>query len=148
MTLVRWRPTRDVFRFRNEMDSLFDDFMEQFPARRDLGDRMWSPEVDVHETDNEVVIKAEIPGMDQKDVNITVKDNVLTLKGEKKKEEEVKEANYHRLERSYGTFARTFTLPSMVLADKASAKYKNGVLSITLPKTEEVKPKEIAVEVK
>ena len=86
--------------------------------------------------------------MNQKDVNITVKDNVLTLKGEKKQEEEVKEANNHRLERSYGTFARTFTLPTMVLADKASAKYENGVLRITLPKTEEVKPKEIAVEVK
>jgi HSP20 family protein len=148
MTLVRWRPTRDVFRLRDEMDRLFDDFMERFPARKDFGDRMWSPDVDVHETDSEVVVKAEIPGMEQKDINVTIKDNVLMLKGEKKQEKEKKETNYHRIERTYGSFSRSFTLPTMVVSDKATAQYKNGILTITLPKTEEVKPKEIAVDVK
>ena len=148
MTLVRWRPMRDVFRFRDEMDRLFDDFMERFPTRRDLGDRMWSPDVDLCETDNEIVVEAEIPGMEQKDINVTIKDNVLTLKGEKKQEKEVKEANYHRVERNYGSFARTFTLPTAVVVDKAQAKYDNGVIRITLPKAEEVKPKEISVQVK
>ena len=148
MKLVRWRPTRDVFRFRDEMDRFFDDFVEQWPVRRDFGDRMWSPYVDVHETDNEVVLEAEIPGMEQKDFNVTIKDNVLTLTGEKNQEKEVEEANYHRVERSFGSFSRTFTLPTMVAADKVLAKYENGVLKITLPKAEEVKPKEIEVELK
>ncbi|UCE18269.1 MAG: Hsp20/alpha crystallin family protein [Gemmatimonadota bacterium] len=148
MTLVRWRPARDVFQFRDEMDRLFEDFIQRFPARRDLGDRMWNPDVDVHETDHEVVVEAEVPGMEQKDIHVTIKDNILTLKGEKKQEKEVKEADYHSVERSYGSFARTFALPTLVVADKASAKYENGVLKITLPKAEEVKPKEVAVEVK
>ena len=148
MTLVRWRPTRDVFRFRDEMDRLFGDFMERFPVRRDLEDRLWDPDIDIHETDNEVVLEAEVPGMEQSDINVTIRDNVLTLKGEKKQEKKVKEADYNRVERSYGSFARTLTLPTLVVADKASAKYENGVLKITLPKAEEVKPKEIAVEVK
>ena len=148
MTLVRWRPTRDVFRLRDEMDRLFDDFVERFPTRRDFEDRMWSPDVDVHETDSEVVVKAEIPGMEQKDINVTIKDNVLTLKGEKMQEKEKKETNYHRIERTYGSFSRSFTLPTMVVSDKAAAQYKNGILTVTLPKSEEVKPKEIAVELK
>jgi HSP20 family protein len=148
MTLVRWRPTRDIFRFRDEMDRLFDDFIDRFPARRETGEQMWNPDVDIRETDNEVVVKAEIPGMEQKDINISIKDNVLTLKGEKKQEKEEKEANYHRVERTYGSFTRMFTLPTTVVADKVTAKYNKGVLSITLPKTEEAKPKEIAVEIK
>ena len=148
MTLVRWRPTRDIFRFRDEMDRLFDDFIDRFPARRETGEQMWNPDVDIRETDNEVVVKAEIPGMEQKDINISIKDSVLTLKGEKKQEKEEKEANYHRVERTYGSFTRMFTLPTTVVADKATAKYNKGVLSITLPKAEEAKPKEIAVEIK
>jgi len=148
MTVVRWRPMRDLFHFRDEMDRLFDEYMERFPARREIGERMWSPDVDVHETGNDVVVEAEIPGLDQKDITVSIKDNVLTLKGEKKQEKAIKEANYHRVERSYGSFARSFTLPTGVVADKASATYDNGVLRITLPKSEEVKPKEIAVEVK
>jgi HSP20 family protein len=148
MTLVRWRPMRDLFRFRDEMDRLFDEYMERFPARREMRERMWTPEVDIHETENDVIVEAEIAGMDQKDIHVSIKDNVLTLKGEKKQEKEVKEANSHRVERSYGSFARSFPLPTTVLADKASATYENGVLKITFPKSEEVKPKEIAVEVK
>ena len=139
---------RDIFSFRDEMDRLFDDFMERYPARREMGEQLWNPDVDIRETDNEVMIEAEIPGMEQKDINVSVKDNVVTLKGEKKQEKEEKEASFHRIERTYGSFTRSFTLPTMVVADKATAKYKSGILRITFPKAEEVKPKEIAVEVK
>jgi len=148
MTLVRWRPGRDIFRFRDEMDRLFEDFMEKSPARAEPGAQIWNPEIDVRETETEIVVEAEIPGIDQKDVNVSIKDNMLTLKGEKKIEKEEKEANYYRAERTYGSFMRSFTLPTLVVADKVAAKYRNGVLTITLPKAEEVKPKEIPVEVK
>ena len=148
MTLVRWRPRNDVFRFRNEMDRLFDDFMERFPARRGVGEQIWNPDVDIQDSENEVIIKAELPGMEQSDVNVSIQDNVLTLKGEKKQEKEEKEQNFHRVERTYGSFTRVFTLPATVVADKAAAEYKNGILTITLPKVEEAKPKEIDIEVK
>lgn len=150
MTLVRWRPRSDVFRFRNEMDRLFDDFMERFPARRGVGEHIWNPDVDIQDSENEVIVKAELPGMEQSDVDVSIKDNVLTLKGEKKQEQEKeeKEQNFHRVERTYGSFTRVFTLPTTVVADKAAAKFKNGILTITLPKAEEAKPKEIAIEVK
>ena len=148
MTLVRWRPMRDVFRIRDEMDRLFDEFMDRFPARREEGQQLWSPDVDVRETDSEVIVEAEIPGMEQKAINVSIQDNVLTLKGEKKQEKEEKQANVLRVERTYGLFSRSLTLPTMVMADKANARYTNGILKITLPKAEEVKPKEIAVEVK
>jgi len=130
------------------MDRLLDDFVDRLPFRKESGEQIWNPEIDVRETDNEIIVEAEVPGMDQKDVNVTIKDNVLTLKGEKKREQEEKEANYYRVERTYGSFMRTMMLPSRVSADKATAKYKNGVLRITVPKIEEVKPKEIAIEVK
>ena len=148
MTLVKWRPGRDIFRFRDEMDRLFEDFMEKFPARSELGAQIWNPEIDVRETRTEIVVEAEIPGIDQKDVNVSIKDNVLTLKGEKKMEKEENEANYYRAERTYGSFMRSFSLPTLVVADKVGAKYRNGVLTVTLPKADEVKPKEIPVEVK
>lgn len=148
MTLVKWRPGRDIFRFRDEMDRLFEDFMEKFPARSELGSQIWNPEIDVRETETEIVVEAELPGIDQKDVNVSIKDNVLTLKGEKKMEKEEKEANYYRAERTYGSFMRSFSLPTLVVADKVGARYRNGVLTVTLPKAEEVKPKEIPVEVK
>jgi HSP20 family protein len=148
MTLVRWRPTGDMFRFRDEMDHLFNDFIDRLPFPRESAQQIWNPEVDVREMDNEIIVEAEIPGMEQKDIDVSIKDNVLTLKGEKKMEKEEKEANYHRVERTYGSFVRSLMLPSKVSADKATAKYKNGVIKITVPKTEEVKPKEIAVEVK
>ena len=148
MTLVRWRPRNDIFRFRDEMDRLFDDFMDRFPTRRGSEERMWSPEVDIHETEDEVVVEAEIPGMNQKDINVSIRDNVLTLKGEKKQEQKEQNANYHRVERTHGTFTRVFTLPTTVVADKATATSKAGIVHLTLPKAEEAKPKDIAVQVK
>jgi len=101
--------------------------------------------VDVYETDQNVMLKAELPGVDPKNVEIRVEDGTLYLKGERKFEKEVKEENYHRVERSYGSFTRSFALPSSVEAEKATAEYKDGVLTLTLPKKEEAKPKTIKI---
>jgi len=129
-----------------------DDFIERFfygwPAFERESDITWSPRVDVNETDNEIIIDVELPGIDKKDVKVEIKDNVLSISGERMKEEKTENAECYRTERHYGKFERTFGLPDTVEADKVSAKYKDGVLALTLPKTEKAKPKEIAVEVK
>ena len=148
MSLIRWRPTRDLLSIRDEVNRLFDNFFTGLPERRrGLLEGEWAPSVDIAETDNEVVVTAELPGVKQDDVDITITDDVLTLKGEKKEEKEVKEKNYHRIERSYGSFQRSVSLPAGVQADKAKATYKDGVLHITVPKAEEAKPKQIKINV-
>ena len=150
MSLMRWRPTRDLVGIREEMNRLFDDFFTGWPwpeRRKGLLEGEWAPSIDVAETDEEVVVTAELPGIKQDDVDITIIDDVLMLKGEKKEEKEVKEKNYHRIERSYGSFQRSVRLPTGVQADKAKAKYKDGVLQVTIPKVEEAKPKQIKINV-
>ena len=107
----------------------------------------WMPTIDIAETENDIVVTAELPGVEQENVDITIADGVLTLKGEKKEEQEVKKENYHRIERNYGSFQRSISLPAGVQSDKAKAAYKDGVLRITMPKTEEVKPKQIKIDV-
>jgi HSP20 family protein len=137
-----------LLNIRDEVNRLFDNFFTGLPERRrGLLEGEWAPSVDVAETDNEVVVTAELPGIKQDDVDITITDDVLTLKGEKKEEKEVKEKNYHRIERSYGSFQRSISLPAGVQADKAKATYKDGVLHITVPKAEEAKPKQIKINV-
>jgi HSP20 family protein len=144
--LTEWRPFREVSRLRRDMDRFWDDFFG--PSRRffRLGEMEWTPAVDVSETPQAVVVKAEVPGMEPKDINISVTGDVLTLKGEKKAEREEKEENYHLVERSYGSFSRSMVLPAAVEVDKIEAKYEKGVLTVTCPKKEEVKPK--AIEIK
>jgi len=105
------------------------------------------PSIDLAEKDNELVVKCEVPGMDPKDINISLSDGVLTIRGEKKQEREEKEADYHLVERSYGSFSRSIQLPKQVQSEKISASYKNGILKITLPKSEEAKKKEIKIKV-
>lgn len=107
----------------------------------------WVPQVDMSETKDELTVRAEVPGMDKEGLSVALQDNVLTLRGERKQEAEAKSATFHRLERSYGSFVRSFTLPTLVQADKAKADYKDGVLTVTLPKAEEAKPKEISISV-
>lgn len=152
MTLVRWNPARDlmrfpsdIFRMQREIDQLVDSVFRR-DTDEDLFPSVWSPAVDVAESDNEYLVKVELPGINKEDVKVTVQDSVLTILGEKKQETEAK--NYHRVERSYGSFQRSFTLPSTVKADKVDATFKDGVLTIALPKAEEAKPKEIDVKVK
>ena len=150
MAITRWRPFRDLISIQDEMNRFFDDFFGHRLARVEWTEEFWAPSVDVSEDKDNVIIKAEMPGMNKDDVKISIQDNVLTLKGEKKQEKQEKEerdANYHRIERSYGSFCRSFQLPTSVKTDTIKASYKNGVLNIILPKTEEVKPKEIPINV-
>jgi HSP20 family protein len=147
MAIVRWRPFRDMMSIQDEMNKLFDDFLGRPLMRTEWSEGVWNPSVDISETKDNVIIKAEIPGLSKEDVKISMQDNMLTLTGEKKQEKEEKEANYHRVERSYGAFSRSFALPTSVKSDKIKATYKDGVLFITLPKTEEVKPKEIPISI-
>ena len=144
--LMEWRPFREISRLRREMDRLWDDYFGA--GRRGLRPLIaeFAPPVDIKETDTEIMVKAEVPGMDAKDINISVAGDVLTIKGEKKSGREEKEENYHLVERSYGSFARSLALPGAVDLDKIEAKYDKGVLTITCPKKEEVKPK--AVDIK
>ena len=147
MAIVRWSPFRDIIGLQDEMNRAFDSFVKgnDTPA---LTEGTWAPSVDIYESKDAITIDAELPGLNQKDISVTVVDNVLTIKGEKKQEKEVKEENYHRVERSYGLFSRSFTLPVGVKADNIKASYKDGVLKITLPKAEEAKPKQIDIDVK
>jgi len=141
-----WKPF-EFERMRREMDRLWDSFFEGKPRRRGEERVEWLPSLDVSETKNEIVVKAEIPGIDPKDIDISLADGVLTIKGEKKQEKEEKDENYHLIERSYGSFTRSVQLPKEVKSDKISASYKNGLLRVTLPKSEETKKKEIKIKI-
>lgn len=144
--LIRWEPAREMMTLREAMDHLFDDAFTR-PLR--LGNGHWSmPAVDMYQTDNEIVVKAAIPGVKTDDVQISVTDEVLTIKGEVKEKEETKEKAYHIREQRWGMFERTIALPTDVVADKAKAEFENGVLTITLPKAEDVKPKTITIKSK
>jgi HSP20 family protein len=135
---------------RDEMNRLFDDFFtwQRWPEPvRGLLEGEWSPSVDIAEKDNEIIVTAELPGIAQDDVDISVTNDILTVKGEKKEEKEVKEDDYHLVERSYGSFHRSIPLPTSVQGDKAKANYKDGVLRIEIPKSEEAKPKQIKINV-
>jgi HSP20 family protein len=144
--LVEWKPFREVSRLRREMDRLFEDFFG--PARRALRplEMEWAPAVDLEETSDKVTIKAEVPGIDPKDIDISLSGEILSLKGEKKTEREEKGKNFHLVERSYGSFSRSLRLPAAVNADKIEATYKDGILTITCPKKEAVKPKAIKIK--
>jgi HSP20 family protein len=148
MDMIPWRPFGgELSSLRQEMDRLWDRFVGESPlARRITGE--WWPTVDVSETKDNFVIKAELPGIDEKDVSVTISGDVLTIKGEKKKEEEEKDEHHYRAERYYGSFQRSFQLPSSVKADKIEADFDKGILKVTLPKVEEAKKKEVKIKVK
>jgi HSP20 family protein len=130
---------------RERMNRLFEDFFASRGEEQDLLAGSWTPSVDIYETEHEVVLTAELPGMDEKDIDIKVEDNTLTISGERRLEKEIKEENYHRIERAYGSFCRSFTLPNYVDQDKISAEYDNGILKITMPKKPELKPRKVKV---
>jgi HSP20 family protein len=145
--LTTWRPFRELDKMRGEMDRLWDAFFEGRPRKNTMEEGEWLPSVDVSETKNDLVVKAELPGMDPKDIDISLSDGLLTIKGEKKQEKEEKEENYHFIERSYGSFTRSVQLPREVKHENISASYKNGILKVVLPKSEEAKTKEIKIKV-
>lgn len=144
-SLIRWEPAREMMSLREAMDRLFDD---AFTRPISLAGNWSVPAVDMYQTDNEVVVKAALPGIKPDEVNISVTGEVLTIKGEVKQESETKEKTYHLREQRWGSFERSLILPTEVVADKAKAEFENGVLTITLPKAEEVKPKTIAIKSK
>jgi HSP20 family protein len=150
MAIVRWEPFRDLQAVQDRLNRVFDEAFRGTPRGNDdewaLGGS-WAPSVDIFEHEGNLVLKAELPGVDPKDVDVRVENNVLTLRGERKFENEVKREKYHRVERAYGTFSRSFTLPNVVDTEKIKAEYKDGVLQVTLPQREEAKPKQIQVSV-
>lgn len=147
MAIVRWEPFRDLMASQKEFDRLFRDAFSPFFRESELSTRTWAPPVDIYEDENKLVLKADLPGVEPKDVEIKVENGVLYLNGERKFEKEVKEENYHRVERSYGAFSRSFSLPSSIDSEKVAAEYKDGQLILTMPKREEAKPKTIKISV-
>jgi HSP20 family protein len=147
MTIVRWDPYRELNAVQERMNRLFGEVYRS--ADEDVMRRgAWVPPVDIYDSGNhELVIKAELPDMSKDDIEITVENNSLTLRGEKKMDSSIKDEHCHRIERAYGVFSRSFSLPPTVDGAKVSADYKNGVLTITLPVREEAKPKQIQVQV-
>ncbi len=144
--LTRWEPVREMMTLREAMDRLFDD---AFTRPLNLRDGGWSaPAIDMYQTDDDVVVKVAIPGFKADDVQINVTGDVLTLRGEMKHEDEEKDKAWHIREQRWGSFERSITLPTDVKAEKASADFENGILTVTLPKAEEVKPKTITVKTK
>ena len=144
--LIRWEPAREMMTLREAMDRLFDD---AFTRPLSMAGNGWAvPAVDMYQTDNEVVVKAALPGMKADDVQLNVTGEVLTIKGEIKQKDELKEKAYHLREQRWGSFERSVILPTDVVADKAKADFENGILTITLPKAEEAKPKSISIKAK
>ncbi len=150
MTLVRWDPFRELEDMSDRLNRMFS--RSALPGTHGNGKETmvvadWAPSVDISETDGEYQIKAEIPDVKKEDVKVTLEDGVLTIQGERKHEKEEKGKKYHRVERSYGSFARSFTLPDLVDEEKVKAEFKDGVLNLQLPKSEKAKPKAIEVKV-
>ena len=141
MTLVRWTPWQELENMNRQLSHLLDE--SPLAATSETG--QWAPKVDIRETDEAMLVQAELPGIDKKDIQLEVKDGVLTLSGERRYEKEVKEENVHRVERTYGRFSRSFSLPTNVEAGKVQATMKDGVLEVRLPKRESAKPKAIAI---
>ncbi len=150
MAITRWEPFRELLAAQDHFNRLFNEALPRVLGREgeeQLSTRMWAPPVDIYETGQNLVMKVELPGIDPKDVEVRVENNTLYIRGERKFEKEVSEENFHRVERSYGSFARSFTLPSTVDTDRITADYKDGVLTLTLAKLEEAKPKSIHIQV-
>jgi HSP20 family protein len=143
-TLTRWEPLRGTNSL-DQINRLFSDVFERKGEESSL--TAWAPSVDIYETEHELVVKAELPEADPKDLDIRVENNILTIRGERKFEKKVSEENYLRVERSYGSFARSFTLANTVNSEAIKADYQNGVLTLSIPKKEEAKPKQIKVNV-
>lgn len=146
-SLGRWNPFAEMEDLRKEMDRAFGEFVGWTPFRMVGTDGVWSPRVDVREEQDKILIVAELPGVKQEDIQVSIEGDMLTLKGERKRETEVKEDQYHRIERRHGKFERRILLPPVVETDRVKATHRDGVLEIQLPKKEEAKPKEIKVEV-
>lgn len=147
MPIIRWAPLNSITESRERLSRLLNENLGYGYAEEGMHTGSWIPPVDIYETDQNVILKAELPGVNAQDVEVRVHDGTLYLKGERKYEHEVKEENFRHVERSYGSFTRTFSLTASVDADKVKADFKDGVLTLTMPKREEAKPKAIQINV-
>jgi HSP20 family protein len=145
MSIVRYDPFRDLRSLQDEVNRLFSSNMASMFPDEGIARGAWNPNVDIYENKDQIVLEAELPGMNREDFDLSIENNVLTLRGERRFEKRDESDNYHRVERSYGSFTRSFTLPQTVSAEGAQAEYRNGVLRIALPKREEVKARKIQV---
>jgi HSP20 family protein len=146
MSIVRYDPFRDLRTLQEEVNRLFSTNLSRSFGDEGIGRGAWAPSVDIYENKDQIVLEAELPGMKQEDFDLSLENNVITLRGERKFEKTDETDNYHRVERSYGSFTRSFTLPQTVSAEGATAEYNNGVLRVTLPKREETKARRIDVK--
>ena len=142
--LMTWDPFREMSTMREDMERLFDSMLGRYPREREQA--LWAPAVDVEETNDAMIIRAELPGMKREDIKVRVAEDTVTISGERKYETEQKDRTFHRVDRAYGSFQRTIVLPVSVQGDKAAASYKSGVLELVMPKAERVKAREITVE--
>src|ERR1051326_1082379 len=145
MTIVRYDPFRDLRTLQEEVNRLFSTNLTRAFPDEGIARGAWAPSVDIYENKDQIVLEAELPGMKQEDFDLSIENNVITLRGERKFEKTDETDNYHRVERSYGSFTRSFTLPQTVSAEGATAEYSNGVLRVTLPKREDTKARRIQV---
>ena len=145
MSIVRYDPFRDLRTLQEEVNRLFSSNLTRGFGEEGIGRGAWNPSVDIYENKDQIVLEAELPGMKQDDFELTVENNVITLRGERQFEKKEETDNYHRVERSYGSFTRSFTLPQTVSAEGATAEYTNGVLRVTLPKREETTARRIQI---
>jgi HSP20 family protein len=148
MALVKYNPLRELRSMQEQMNRLLNVSWNHDISGEDMKDGIWQPAVDIYETADSIIIKAELPDVDQNDIDVRIEENTLTLKGERRHEDEVKKENYHRIERYFGTFQRSFSLPTTVDQENVAAICEKGILTITLPKKEETKPKQINIKVK
>jgi len=147
MAISRWDPFRDVLALQNRMNSIFQEYNRSNQGDGDLVSAAFVPPVDIYEDEQKIILKLEVPGMKESDLDIQLENNLLTVKGERKFEKEEKEENFHRIERRYGSFYRSFTIPNTVNPEGVKASYEAGVLKLELEKRAEAKPKQIKVEV-
>jgi HSP20 family protein len=148
MALIRWEPVRELNTIQSEMNRLFNTFFEaQGPGNSGSTLRRWIPAMDLVETQDDFVLRADLPGLTEEDVNIELEDNVLTVSGERKAEHEERKEGYYRVERASGSFSRSLTLPEGVDPNKVHATFDNGVLEVRIPKPEERKPRKVAISV-
>ncbi len=134
MAITKWNPFKDLIFLQERMSRIFDEALLQYSGSSGLSSGAWFPPVDIYETGDKIILKAEIPGVDPDDVSVEVNENVITLKGERRFAKNLREENYHRMERFYGTFQRVFSLPNVVDKSAVKASFKDGVLEITVPK--------------
>ena len=145
MSITRWDPFRHLTTWQDQMNRFFETGLRFQPEESAL--TTWAPSVDIYETENELVFKADLPEVNEKDIDVRIENNMLTIRGERKFEQKVKEENYLRMERSYGSFTRSFSLPATVNTEAIKAEYKDGVLTVGVPKRAEAKPKQVKINV-